>query len=181
MDFYERRLRRIIPILYLILILSIPFTLINFIAADSRNFFESLFAVVTFSSNFLFWLEEGEYFTRENSLKPLLHTWSLSIEMQFYIIFPLIIIIFRKKKLKIIIISSIKIFKLKNKICLITGSSKKKFDNLDRQIQRELLRKFIKIIITYNRQRRKHIIFFKKINENPFVDVRKKKKYLISL
>ena len=106
MDFYERRLRRIIPILYLILILSIPFTLINFIEVDSRNFFESLFAVITFSSNFLFWLEEGEYFTRENSLKPLLHTWSLSIEMQFYIIFPLIIIILEKfKKLKIMIIS----------------------------------------------------------------------------
>ena len=107
LDFYERRLRRIIPILYLILILSIPFTLINFIEVDSRNFFESLFAVITFSSNFLFWLEEGEYFTRENSLKPLLHTWSLSIEMQFYIIFPLIIIILEKvKKLKIMIISS---------------------------------------------------------------------------
>ena len=106
LDFYERRLRRIIPILYLILILSIPFTLINFIEVDSRNFFESLFAVITFSSNFLFWLEEGEYFTRENSLKPLLHTWSLSIEMQFYIIFPLIIIILEKvKKLKIMIIS----------------------------------------------------------------------------
>ena len=111
MDFYERRLRRIIPILYIILILSIPFILINFIEADSRNFFESLFAVVTFSSNFLFWLEEGEYFTTENSLKPLLHTWSLSIEMQFYIIFPLIIIILEKvKKLKIIIISSICFF-----------------------------------------------------------------------
>ena len=89
------------------MILSIPFTLINFIEVDSRNFFESLFAVITFSSNFLFWLEEGEYFTRENSLKPLLHTWSLSIEMQFYIIFPLIIIILEKvKKLKIMIISS---------------------------------------------------------------------------
>jgi len=108
LDFYERRLRRIIPILYLILILSIPLTLINFIEADSRNFFESLFAVVTFSSNFLFWLEEGEYFTRENSLKPLLHTWSLSIEMQFYIVFPLIIIILEKiKKFKIIILSLI--------------------------------------------------------------------------
>ena len=108
LDFYERRLRRVIPILYFILILSIPLTLINFIEADSRNFFESLFAVITFSSNFLFWLEEGEYFTRENSLKPLLHTWSLSIEMQFYIIFPLIIIILDKiKKFKIIILSSI--------------------------------------------------------------------------
>ncbi len=106
--FYERRLRRIIPILYLVLLLSIPLTLINFIETDSRNFFESLFAVVTFSSNFLFWLEEGEYFTAENSLKPLLHTWSLSIEMQFYIIFPLVIILLEKiKKFKIIIISSI--------------------------------------------------------------------------
>ena len=53
-------------------------------------------------------LEEGEYFTRENSLKPLLHTWSLSIEMQFYIIFPVIILILEKiKKFKIIIIALI--------------------------------------------------------------------------
>ena len=74
---------------------------------DPPVIYLNCFQINGFSSNFLFWLEEGEYFTTENSLKPLLHTWSLSIEMQFYIIFPLIIIILEKvKKLKIMIISS---------------------------------------------------------------------------
>ena len=104
--FYERRIRRIIPILYLIILLIIPFVIINFIPADGRNFFESVFAITTLSSNFLFWLEEGEYFTRDNSLKPLLHTWSLSVEMQFYLLFPLLLLFLekiKKPKLNIII------------------------------------------------------------------------------
>ncbi len=96
--FYERRIRRIIPILYLVILLVIPFVIINFIPADGRNFFESVFAITALSSNFLFWLEEGEYFARDNSIKPLLHTWSLSVEMQFYLFFPILLLFLEKLK-----------------------------------------------------------------------------------
>ena len=98
--FYERRIRRIIPILYLVILLLIPLVIINFVPADGRNFFESVFSITALSSNFLFWLEEGEYFTRDNSLKPLLHTWSLSVEMQFYLFFPLLLLFLKKNKKK---------------------------------------------------------------------------------
>ena len=107
-DFYERRIRRIIPILYVLIFCIIPIVLIHFLPTDGRNFFESVFSITTFSSNILFWLEEGEYFTRDNSLKPLLHTWSLSVEMQFYLIFPLLLLFLEKlKKYKLNIVFTI--------------------------------------------------------------------------
>ena len=98
LDFYERRIRRIIPILYILIFSIMPIVIINFLPADGRNFFESVFSITTLSSNILFWLEEGEYFTRDNSIKPLLHTWSLSVEMQFYLIFPLLLLFLEKVK-----------------------------------------------------------------------------------
>ena len=107
-DFYERRIRRIIPILYVLIFCIIPIVIIHFLPTDGRNFFESVFSITTFSSNILFWLEEGEYFTRDNSLKPLLHTWSLSVEMQFYLIFPLLLLFLEKlKKYKLNIVFTI--------------------------------------------------------------------------
>ena len=53
-----------------------------------KDFSQSLVAVSTFSSNILFWRESG-YFDTAAELKPLLHTWSLAVEEQFYILFPL--------------------------------------------------------------------------------------------
>jgi peptidoglycan/LPS O-acetylase OafA/YrhL len=59
---------------------------------DLKDFAQSVFAAATFSSNFLFWRESG-YFATTAELKPLLHTWSLAVEEQYYIIFPLFMII----------------------------------------------------------------------------------------
>lgn len=53
-----------------------------------QDFSQSLIAVNLFSSNILFWKESG-YFAAAAELKPLLHTWSLAVEEQFYFIFPL--------------------------------------------------------------------------------------------
>lgn len=55
---------------------------------DFRDFSQSLTAVSIFSSNVLFWRESG-YFGTAAELKPLLHTWSLSVEEQYYVLFPL--------------------------------------------------------------------------------------------
>lgn len=85
--FYERRIRRIYPALYVL----IAFVMFGaFILYDPRTFkqvSESAMAATFFASNILFWQESG-YFDAPSSLKPLLHTWSLAVEEQFYIFFP---------------------------------------------------------------------------------------------
>ena len=86
--FYERRARRILPPLFAVLAVSAPLALWTLDGADLRDFAESLAAVGLMSSNVLFWLESG-YFDTAAELKPLLHTWSLAVEEQYYLLFPL--------------------------------------------------------------------------------------------
>ncbi len=89
--FYERRARRILPALFLVMACSVPFAWMWLSPEELKGFWKSLGAVSTFSSNFLF-LKESGYFDTEAELKPLLHTWSLAVEEQYYILFPLFII-----------------------------------------------------------------------------------------
>lgn len=86
--FYERRARRILPALFVVVAVCLPFAWAWMMPSQLTDFGESVLAVSLFSSNFLFWLEEG-YFSRSSELKPLLHTWSLAVEEQFYLLFPL--------------------------------------------------------------------------------------------
>jgi len=88
-NFYERRARRILPALFFVMIVCIPFA---FTPSDLIDFGQSLIAVSTFSSNFLFWFESG-YFDTAAELKPMLHTWSLAVEEQYYIIFPIFLML----------------------------------------------------------------------------------------
>ena len=96
--FYERRIRRILPALFLILYFSTIFAYFLLLPGDLLEFSQTLLTTAFFSSNFFFWTHTGYFFT-ENELKPLIHTWSLSIEEQFYLIFPLVFI-FIVKNLK---------------------------------------------------------------------------------
>ncbi len=90
LNFYERRARRILPALFLVVFACIPFAWFLFVPRDFVDFAQSIISTITFSSNILFWLETG-YFATEAELKPLLHTWSLAVEEQFYLFFPLLI------------------------------------------------------------------------------------------
>ncbi len=90
--FYERRARRLLPALYLTLLVTIPLAWLWLLPRDFRDFSQSLAATVTFTSNILF-LQEIDYFDTESELKPLIHTWSLAIEEQFYIVFPFLMIV----------------------------------------------------------------------------------------
>lgn len=86
--FYERRARRILPALFFVMAACIPFAWLWLLPSDLKDFSDSLIAVSVFGSNILFWLQSG-YFDTSAELKPLLHTWSLAVEEQFYVLFPL--------------------------------------------------------------------------------------------
>ena len=95
-DFFMSRARRILPMLFFILIFFFP--LIFFLLPSKMiSISESIVTSVFFVSNIFFYWESG-YFGEAINLKPFIHLWSLSVEEQFYIIFPVYCILFYKKK-----------------------------------------------------------------------------------
>jgi len=98
-DFYERRARRLLPTLFFIITISLIAGWIFMLPNQMKDLAGSALSSLVFLSNFWF-LVTDNYFAESSSLKPLLHTWSLSIEEQFYLIFPPILYFLYKKKIK---------------------------------------------------------------------------------
>jgi peptidoglycan/LPS O-acetylase OafA/YrhL len=92
-DFYKRRARRILPALFFVVIISLPFAWLLMTPAEIHQFSNSVIAVSLFISNFFFYLQDN-YFTATAEMTPLLHTWSLAVEEQYYIVFPIIMSLF---------------------------------------------------------------------------------------
>ena len=93
--FYERRARRILPALYIVLVAATVCAGLILVPTDLRDFGKSLTSVVLFVSNFYFRSTSG-YFNVDASIRPLLHTWSLAVEEQFYMAFPLLMVLVRR-------------------------------------------------------------------------------------
>ena len=91
--FYLRRARRLLPALTLVMILCIPVAMALMTPRQLDQFANGLIAVGIFASNILIWQESG-YFDTASEEKPLLHTWSLGIEEQYYILFPIFLFLF---------------------------------------------------------------------------------------
>ena len=94
-SFYERRIRRVFPALYLVVLTSIPFAWWFLLPKDMQNFAESVVSIPLFLSNFLFESQSG-YFDPGVETKPLIHTWSLAVEEQYYLLFPALMIFFQR-------------------------------------------------------------------------------------
>ena len=107
--FYLKRARRILPALLFVILISLPLTIFILMPTGLLDFAKSILFSIGFSSNFYFYFTGLEYGAVSGLLKPLLHTWSLAVEEQFYLLFPLLFVtgffIFKKNiRLYILII-----------------------------------------------------------------------------
>jgi peptidoglycan/LPS O-acetylase OafA/YrhL len=111
LSFMERRVRRIVPALLFVMIVCIP---ISFVFLDPKSILDysgSALSALFFGSNFFFYFDNG-YYGDPSLLKPLLHTWSLAVEWQFYAIFSLVYVFILRRLRKYSAFFIISIFSL---------------------------------------------------------------------
>lgn len=97
-DFYDRRIRRIFPALFTMLGVTLVVGWFLMLPSDYLSTFKASIGTLFFSANIVFWrqLKEGYFAATDVSTNPLLHTWSLGVEEQFYIVFPILLLLLAK-------------------------------------------------------------------------------------
>src|ERR1700676_3037691 len=104
--FYNRRIRRIFPALIVVLCAALVLGWLWMLPAAYAQLSSDVFASAAFFSNIALLLQSG-YFDIESSKKPLLHLWSLGIEEQFYLFWPLILVLVARMRLSILVAASV--------------------------------------------------------------------------
>jgi peptidoglycan/LPS O-acetylase OafA/YrhL len=92
-DFYDRRARRILPALYLVMIATFVIGYFSVMPDEFKNLGQSLVATSLFANNLLLGITSG-YWDLASEFKPLLHTWSLGVEEQYYVVLPILFCLF---------------------------------------------------------------------------------------
>ena len=101
--FYINRIRRLMPALFFTIFVSVVLGYMVFSPADLERLGKSAISALFSLSNFFFW-SEADYFNPSSEIKPLLHTWSLAVEEQFYLIWPALLVVLYKFKNKTLLI-----------------------------------------------------------------------------
>ena len=103
LDFYGRRMRRIFPALILMVVCTLTFGWFVLLADEYNQLGMRVASGAAFVSNFIFANEVG-YFNIDSELKPMLHLWSLAVEEQFYILFPLLLLLASKLRVNLLFV-----------------------------------------------------------------------------
>lgn len=120
-QFYIRRIRRIIPLVVFCTLLALIVGVLVMLPDDLENLSQSIVATNFMANNILLLITTGNYWDISNEFKPLMHTWSLGIEEQFYFILPLIILVCKGKNVRLIL-PILSIFALASVIFFIVPS-----------------------------------------------------------
>ena len=104
-NLYKRRVKRILPVLFVIKLITLILGIIFFNPSNLNDLASSAISSLFFISNLYFWDNSLDYNAQSAIFHPLLHTWSLSVEEQFYILFPLFLVFFHEKRLMLVLIS----------------------------------------------------------------------------
>lgn len=94
--FYERRARRILPALFAVIFSCLFAGWFLLVPDDYEQMAQSILSALFFFSNIWFWQNSGDYFQGATDYLPMLHTWSLAVEEQFYIFFPLLLMVLHR-------------------------------------------------------------------------------------
>lgn len=167
LDFFERRIRRILPPLLFLLFICFLIAYLVLLPEFFIKFSESSIASLFFFSNFYFYISGQEYGAQSFFSIPLLHTWSLSVEEQFYLFFPFIFIIIFKycKKHSIFIISLIIFLSFAYSIWLSFFNPQLSFLSLQSRIWQLLFGSIVAIIIQNNLNYKSKFKFYKFIEK----------------
>ena len=103
-EFYARRIKRIFPALIVVMTASLMFGWFVLLADEYKQLGKHIAAGAGFVSNFVFWQEAG-YFDGAADTKPLLHLWSLGVEEQFYIAWPLMVYIASARRFGMLVVA----------------------------------------------------------------------------